>query len=116
MKPSGIKPTFLATAAAVTLTVFASQAHATYEGCMKRNADPIGCWLSEKLGGEYIHGEVPKPDAEEFQQIEKLRAAGHMKLDSASQKPHQQICETGKIIKMIEDNTPAEKIAKSCYK
>lgn len=114
-----------------------------YDVCYAENKDAIGCWLSEKLGGDYIHfGDPDTP--EEAVELQTLRAEGYMKLDGikgeAVEKKaqaiklgpikgeatardvngdgpkHVKVCKTGEIIEMIKGKVPAEKIAASCYK
>ncbi len=112
-----------------------------YDVCYADTGDAIGCWLSEKLGGDYIHfGDPDTP--EESAEVQTLRAEGYMKLDpikgeviekrAATMKlgegaaqpkaaraktvKHVQVCKTGEIIEMIKEKVPAEKIAASCYK
>jgi len=114
-----------------------------YDVCYAENKDAIGCWLSEKLGGDYIHfGDPDTP--EEAVELQTLRAEGYMKLDpvegeaiekkaapikiddvkgearapkaEAKGKKHVQVCKTGEIIEMIKGKVPAEKIAANCYK
>ncbi|QCO55344.1 hypothetical protein EOK75_05875 [Pseudorhodobacter turbinis] len=114
-----------------------------YDVCYAENKDAIGCWLSEALGGDYIHfGDPGTP--EEQAEVQTLRAKGYMKLDpikgemiekkagtmkinpikgesptgkaQAKGAKHVQVCKTGEIIEMIKGKVPAEKIAASCYK
>ena len=114
-----------------------------YDVCYADTGDAIGCWLSEKLGGDYIHfGDPDTP--EESAEVQTLRAEGYMKLDpvkgevveknaqamkispvigeaqarqaQAKTVKHVQVCKTGEIIEMIKERIPAEKIAASCYK
>jgi len=114
-----------------------------FDVCYADTGDAIGCWLSEKLGGDYIHfGDPDTP--EESAEVQTLRAEGYMKLDPVKGElvekkaetmklsaikgeakardlkddgaKHVKVCETGKIIEMIKGKVPAEKIAANCYK
>jgi hypothetical protein len=114
-----------------------------YDVCYAENLDAIGCWLSEKLGGDYIHfGDPDTP--EEQAELQTLRENGYMKIDpikgeqvekkATTKNPggsksktqpakqitkrarHTKVCKTGEIIEMIKGKVPAEKIAASCYK
>lgn len=115
--------------AAVTLAVIlplSAQAR-PYDVCYAENLDAIGCWLSEKLGGDYIHFGAPEVTEEENAELQTLKAKGYMKLDPIKGKStvtkaqkeggkHIQVCKTGEIIRMIKKEVPATKIAASCYK
>lgn len=122
MPTFNIKTLLAAETLAGAATLAASPAHATYEGCMARNADPIGCWLSEKLGGEYIMNPDMKPSDEDGERFKKLMSAGYIKFGpingetSSIKEKRVQTCETGKILDMIEKKAGPETIAKSCYK
>ena len=135
--------TFLAAATLGLILPLSAQAR-PYDVCYAENLDAIGCWLSEKLGGDYIH--FGEPDTSEEQvELQTLRAEGYMKLDpikgeliekkattkkkvdgikgkaqpakeNAKRAKHVKVCKTGEIIKMIKGKVPAEKIAASCYK
>jgi hypothetical protein len=133
----------LLAAATLAITLPLSAQARPYDVCYAENKDAIGCWLSEKLGGDYIHFGDPKTP-EERAELETLRAkgyikigpikgeviekkAGTMKLDGLEgelqtrkvQKDggkHLQVCKTSEIIEMIKMKAPAEKIAASCYK
>ena len=131
--------------AAVTLclTLPLSAQARPYDVCYAENLDAIGCWLSEKLGGDYIHfGDPDTP--EEQAELQTLRAKGYMKLDPIKGQPiekkaatknvdeikskaqpakqiakrakHAKVCKTGEIIEMIKGKVSVEKIAASCYK
>lgn len=98
-----------------------------YAVCYADTGDAPGCWLSEWLGGAYVHNGKPDLSGEDKERVDKLISAGYMKIgpikgeskaqkvDKAQQK-HVQVCKTGAILDMIEKKVPAEKIAASCYK
>lgn len=77
-----LKTLFAATLFAGAATLSVAPAHASFEGCMARNADYIGCWLSEKLDGDYIHGGQLDLTGEDTNRIDKLMSAGYMKIDA----------------------------------
>lgn len=74
-----IPKTLLLGAALAIMLPLSAQAR-PYADCMAVNKDPIGCWLSEKLGGDYFHGgNVPEPDSDELNRIERMTAQGAFK-------------------------------------
>jgi hypothetical protein len=133
----------LIAAATLAITLPLSAQARPYDVCYADTGDAIGCWLSEKLGGDYIHFGDPETP-EESAEVQTLRAKGYMKIDpvkgemiekkagamkldgvkgdlksheaQAKNVKHVQQCKTGEIIEMIKGKIPAEKIAESCYK
>ena len=70
----------LIAAATLAITLPLSAQARPYDVCYAENKDSIGCWLSEKLGGDYIHFGDPETP-EESAEVQTLRAKGYMKID-----------------------------------
>ncbi len=91
----------------------------SYDGCVSRTWDHIGCWLSDVLGGDYI---MPGgPDGGDTGRIEKMRKDGLMQ--ASNQKTlnknggkYVAICESDKILNMIEQKASAKQVAGTCYR
>lgn len=114
------------TLAATTVALFMPMAaHASYEGCVARTWDHIGCWLSEKLGGDYIAPGGPvEGGGEDFDRAEAMLKDGSLKLEGIDGEAHDgkrdgkyvQVCETGKMLDMVEAGVGAAELSKTCYK